>query len=82
MGKPVGGLTGGGGILINNGASMGAVNLTQLTITHNDVSAAGNQLGAGSDNEGGTVTINRLLRSSTTPRHFAAAGFKIKGLDR
>ncbi len=58
-GKPVGGGFGGGAILIENGASAGAVNLTGLTITNNDVSAAGNPLGGGIDNDGGVVTIDR-----------------------
>lgn len=58
-GKPSGGTTGGGGILINNGASVGAVTLSNCVISGNDASLAGNPLGGGIDNEGGTVTIDR-----------------------
>ena len=57
-GKPVGGTTGGGGILVNNGASVGAVNLSNCVLSGNDASLAGNPLGGAIDNEGGTVTID------------------------
>jgi hypothetical protein len=58
-GHPSGGATGGGAILINTGAGATPVNLTDVVVTGNDVSAAGNPLGGGIDNEGGTVTIIR-----------------------
>lgn len=50
---------GGGAILIANGASIGAVNISRCVITGNDVSLPGNALGGAIDNEGGTVTIDQ-----------------------
>ena len=77
-GKPVGGVTGGGAILINNGAAVGAVNLTGLQITNNDVSLAGNPLGGGIDNEGGTVTIDRCSIVNNTAT-FRSGGVQNQG---
>ncbi|HEX3748394.1 MAG TPA: choice-of-anchor Q domain-containing protein [Bryobacteraceae bacterium] len=50
---------GGGAILIDTGESATTVNLTDMVVIHNDVTSAGNPLGGGIDNEGGTVTIMR-----------------------
>jgi len=77
-GKPVGGSTGGGAILINNGAAAGAVNLTGVVITNNDASLAGNPLGGGIDNEGGTVTISRssIVNNTST---FRGGGIQNQG---
>ncbi len=58
-GGPQGGTMGGGGILFNGGVTFGTYRLTDCEITSNDVSAAGNPLGGGIDNEGGTVLIER-----------------------
>src|SRR5262249_10603576 len=77
-GKPVGGTTGGGAILINNGASVGAVNLDHMVITNNDASLAGNPLGGGIDNEGGTVTITKssIVNNTST---FRGGGLQNQG---
>ncbi|MEJ7737987.1 MAG: choice-of-anchor Q domain-containing protein [Chitinophagaceae bacterium] len=61
---------GGGGILINNGAGAGAVNLTGCVITNNNVSLTGNPLGGGIDKEGGNLTIDHcsIINNTATFR--------------
>jgi hypothetical protein len=77
-GKPVGGINGGGAILLNGGAGAPSYTLTGLNITNNDVTLAGNPLGGGIDNEGGTVTITGSTISNNTAT-FRGGGIQNQG---
>lgn len=77
-GKPVGTPDGGGGILIDNGAGAGAVNIFDCVITNNDVTLAANPLGGGIDNEGGRVTIRTTSIINNTAS-FRGGGIQNQG---
>jgi hypothetical protein len=77
-GKPNGGTTGGGAILLNGGAGAPAYSLTDMTVTGNDVTLTGNPLGGGIDNEGGTVTITRCSIVNNTAT-FRGGGIQNQG---
>jgi hypothetical protein len=68
----------GGGAILVNMAGTPAFNLTDSTVTNNDASLAGNPLGGGIDNEGGTVTITRCAIVNNTAT-FRGGGIQNQG---